>query len=72
MVRLLLDGQVFDLPAGTDPVALRRRASDVMSGAAGNAGLDRITLASGDILEVNWRTVGVVEVVEFEPDDDAD
>ncbi|MCL9758889.1 hypothetical protein [Frankia sp. AiPa1] len=71
-MRLLLDGQQFDLPAGTDPVALRRRAGEVMSGEHGNTGLDRILLASGDVLEVNWRAIGVVEVIDVDPDDDVD
>jgi hypothetical protein len=70
MARLVLDGQAYDLPAGTDAAALRRRAADVMSGRAGNVGLDRITLAGGEILEVNWRVVGVVRVVENDPDGD--
>lgn len=68
MARLLLDGQAYDLPAGTDAAVLRRRAADVMSGRAGATGLDRITLAGGRILEVNWRSVGVVQIVDDAPE----
>ncbi len=68
MARLVLDDQTYDLPAGTDAAALRRRAADVMSGRTGNIGLDRVTLADGKELEVNWRSVGVVQVVDDDPD----
>lgn len=64
MVRLVLDGRAYDLPAGTDAAALRRRAEAVMSGRAGNAGFDRMTLADGNVLAVNWRAVGTVRVIE--------
>jgi hypothetical protein len=70
-VRLVLDGRAYDLPAGTDAAALRRRAEEVMSGRAGNVGLDRITLADGDVLAVNWRAVGTVRIVEAGSQDDA-
>ncbi|SNQ49385.1 conserved hypothetical protein [Frankia canadensis] len=68
MVRLVLDGQAYDLPAGTDASTLRRRAADVMSGHAGNVGLDRIALADGSILEVNWRAVTIVQVLDTDRD----
>ncbi|MCM3925065.1 hypothetical protein ND748_25790 [Frankia sp. AiPs1] len=67
----MLDGRAYDLPAGTDAAALRRRAEGVMSGRAGNVGLDRITLADGDVLAVNWRAVGTVRIVEAGSEDDA-
>jgi hypothetical protein len=63
MVRLVLDGREYDLPPGTDAAALRRRAAEVMSGRAGNIGLDQITLADGGTLEVNWRVITIVQVL---------
>ncbi|WP_133150793.1 hypothetical protein [Frankia canadensis] len=57
-VQILIDGQPYPLPAGTDPEELRRRVAQAVF----RCEVEQLHLADGRTMLVNWRSVRLVEI----------
>jgi hypothetical protein len=58
-VRILIDEQTFELPAGTDVKALRWHVAAVVTRSV----VEPLVLADGTSVLVNWRAVRLVEIL---------
>jgi hypothetical protein len=57
-VRIVIDGETFELPADTDPDGLRRRVAQAVF----RGEVEQLYLADGHTMLVNWRTVRYVQI----------
>jgi hypothetical protein len=57
-VQIVIDGQPYELPAGTDPEELRRRVAQAVF----RCEVEQLHLADGRTMLVNWRSVRLVEI----------
>lgn len=57
-VQIVIDGQPYPLPAGTDPEELRRRVAQAIF----RCEVEQLHLADGRTMLVNWRSVRLVEI----------
>ncbi|MBL7497706.1 hypothetical protein I6A84_15030 [Frankia sp. CNm7] len=57
-VRIVIDGQAFALPAGTDPGELRRRVAQAVF----RCEVEQLHLADGSTMLVNWRSVRTIRI----------
>jgi hypothetical protein len=62
-VRIVIDGQAFELPADTDPEALRRRVAQAVF----RCEVEQLHLADGRTVLVNWRSVRTIQVSATPP-----
>ncbi len=63
-MRIVIDGQVFELPADTDLVELRRRVAQAVF----RCEVEQLHLADGRTMLVNWRSVRTIQVELSGPD----
>jgi hypothetical protein len=57
-VRIVIDGQAFELPTDTDPDALRRRVAQAVF----RCEVEQLHLADGRTVLVNWRSVRTIQI----------
>ncbi|KJE21156.1 hypothetical protein FF36_04496 [Frankia torreyi] len=57
-VQIVIDGQPYPLPPGTDPDELRRRVAQAVF----RCEVEQLHLADGRTMLVNWRSVRLIEV----------
>jgi hypothetical protein len=57
-VRIVIDGQAFELPADTDPAELRRRVAQAVF----RCEVEQLHLANGRTMLVNWRSVRTIQI----------
>ncbi|WP_307873995.1 MULTISPECIES: hypothetical protein [unclassified Frankia] len=57
-VRIVIDGQAFELPADTDPEELRRRVAQAVF----RCEVEQLHLANGRTMLVNWRSVRTIQI----------
>ena len=57
-MRIVIDGQVFELPADTDPEELRRRVAQAVF----RCEVEQLHLANGRTMLVNWRSVRTIQI----------
>ncbi|OHV41638.1 hypothetical protein BCD49_01515 [Pseudofrankia sp. EUN1h] len=57
-MRIVIDGETFELPADTDPDGLRRRVAQAVF----RGEVEQLYLADGHTMLVNWRTVRFVQI----------
>ncbi|MDT3438702.1 MULTISPECIES: hypothetical protein [unclassified Pseudofrankia] len=57
-VRIVIDGQTFELPADTDPDELRTRVAQAVF----RCEVEQLYLADGYTMLVNWRSVRTIQI----------
>jgi len=57
-VRIVIDGETFELPADTDPNELRRRVAQAVF----RCEVEQLYLADGETMLVNWRSVRTIRI----------
>lgn len=57
-VRIVIDGQTFELPAETDPDELRGRIAQAVF----RCEVEQMYLADGHTMLVNWRAVRTIQI----------
>lgn len=63
-MRIVIDGQVFELPPDTDLVELRRRVAQAVF----RCEVEQLHLADGRTMLVNWRSVRTIQVERSGPE----
>ena len=63
-MRIVIDGQLFELPADTDLVELRRRVAQAVF----RCEVEQLHLADGRTMLVNWRSVRTIQVERSGPE----